>query len=506
MAASFAFSGTRCASNCLLKQNVIGKCKSAISCRQFSVSSACQVAGEPDGPRILTQDIPGPKSAALKNDLNNLQNPASVQLFINYGKSHGNYLCDADDNLFLDIYNQISSMPLGYNHPALIEAVRKPENMQAFVNRPALGVLPPNDFVDKLNTSLMSIAPPGLKEIQTMACGSCSNENAFKAVCFWYRNKDRGGKPPSEQELRSCMVNEFPGAANLSILSFMGGFHGRTFGALACTHSKPIHKLDVPSFDWPIADFPKYKYPLEEFAKENAAEDAKSLAHVEDLIDRYKKKCPVAGMIIEPIQAEGGDNHASDNYFKKLRKLCLDKGVAFICDEVQTGGGPTGKFWAHEYWGLEVPPDIVTFSKKMLTGGYFYRDEFRPNEGYRVFNTWLGDPSKMVLLQEVIKVVKEQNLLKNMEVTGVNLLNGLKDLQKKHSGKLFNVRGRGTFAAMDFISTEARDKVVKCLHKRGIHCGGSGTKTLRIRTALIFETKHANIFLDRLNQVLQEDF
>ncbi|KAG8195444.1 hypothetical protein JTE90_013896 [Oedothorax gibbosus] len=500
MAASFALSGPKYAS-------MIAKCKSAIGLRSWSMSSVRHLStGEPDGPKIVTQDIPGPKSNQLKTELGNLQNPSTVQLFIDYAKSTGNYLCDVDGNVFLDVYNQISSMPLGYNHPSLIAAVRDPANMDAFVNRPALGVLPPSDFVARLNSSLMSIAPPGLKEIQTMACGSCSNENAFKAVCFWYKNKERGGSPPTEQDLRSCMVNEAPGASNLSILSFMGGFHGRTFGALATTHSKPIHKLDVPSFNWPIADFPKYRYPLEDNARENKAEDERSLAHVEDLIETFRRKRPVAGLIVEPIQAEGGDNHASDDYFRKLRKLCLDKGVAFICDEVQTGGGPTGKFWAHEHWNLEVPPDVVTFSKKMLTGGYFYRDEFRPKEGYRVFNTWLGDPSKMVLLQEVIKVVKAQGLVKGMEVTGGHLVKGLEKIEKESKGKIRNVRGRGTFAAMDFVDASARDKAVKALHKKGIHCGGSGYKTLRIRTALIFENKHADIFLDNLSQVLNEDF
>lgn len=503
MAASFALSGTRYG---FLKHTMIAKCKSVIGGRHLSLSSVCHLSGEPDGPKIVTQDIPGPKSTSLKSELGNLQNAATVQLFIDYAKSHGNYLCDVDGNVFLDVYNQISSMPLGYNHPAMIEAVRNPANVEAFVNRPALGVLPPMDFVDRLNASLMSIAPPGLKEVQTMACGSCSNENAFKAVCFWYKNKERHGGPPSEQDLRSCMVNEAPGAANLSILSFMGGFHGRTFGALATTHSKPIHKLDVPSFDWPIADFPKYRYPLEDNQRENRAEDARSLAHVEDLFETFKRKRPVAGLIVEPIQAEGGDNHASDDYFRRLRKLCLDKGVAFICDEVQTGGGPTGKFWAHEHWGLEVPPDVVTFSKKMLTGGYFYRDEFRPKEGYRVFNTWLGDPSKMVLLQEVIRVVQEQDLLKNVESTGKVLMGGLEGLQKEYSGKISNVRGRGMFVAMDFVDGAARDKAVKALHKKGVHCGGSGNRSLRIRTALIFENKHAAIFLDRLNHVLKEGF
>ncbi len=132
-----------------------------------------------------------------------------------------------------------------------------------------------------------------------MMCGSCSNENAFKAICIWYANKNRGGKPFSEEELQSSMYNKAPGCPTVSLMSFEGAFHGRTFGdirkkkkrkeigfsfillgALACTHSKPIHKLDIPSFDWPIAPFPRYKYPLEENERENQKEDERCLARV----------------------------------------------------------------------------------------------------------------------------------------------------------------------------------------------------------------------------------
>jgi 4-aminobutyrate aminotransferase/(S)-3-amino-2-methylpropionate transaminase len=147
---------------------------------------------------------------------------------------------------------------------------------------------------------------------------------------------------------------------------------------LTCTHSKSIHKIDVPSFDWPVAKFPQYKYPLEDNVRENKEEEKKSLANVEELIEQWKKKgIPVAGIIVEPIQAEGGDNHGSPEYFQALQKLSKSKGVALIIDEVQTGGGPTGKMWCHEHFKLPTAPDIVTFSKKMQTGGFYHAPEFR---------------------------------------------------------------------------------------------------------------------------------
>lgn len=81
---------------------------------------------------------------------------------------------------------------------------------------------------------------------------------------------------------------------------------------------------------------------------------------------------PVAGIIVEPIQSEGGDNEASPYFFQQLQKIAKKHGAGLLIDEVQTGGGATGKMWCHEHFNLESPPDIVTFSKKMLTGGFYH--------------------------------------------------------------------------------------------------------------------------------------
>lgn len=194
-----------------------------------------------------------------------------------------------------------------------------------------------------------------------------------------YRQRERGENVAfSEEENCSSLINRPPGSPNLSILSFHGGFHGRTLGCLSTTHSKAIHKLDIPAFDWPIAHFPDYKYPLEENERENQEEDKKCLAEVEDLIVTYKKRgIPVAGIVIEPIQSEGGDNEASAEFFQQLQCIAKKHGAALLIDEVQTGGGPTGKMWCHEHFNLPSPPDIVTFSKKMQLGGYFHSLEMQ---------------------------------------------------------------------------------------------------------------------------------
>lgn len=471
---------------------------------QASLVKPYSTTSEPKEPVVRTKTIPGPKSAELKNQLGAVQSTGTVQYFADYEKSIGNYIYDVDGNILLDVYTQISSVPLGYNHPRLLNLFKDDKNVKTLINRPALGVFPGKEWPEKLQSILMNIAPKGLNKITTMMCGSCSNENAFKSIFIWYQNKLRGTTDFTEDEMNSCMINMPPGAPKLSILSFKGAFHGRTLGALSTTHSKYIHKIDVPSFDWPIASFPQYKYPLEENIAENKKEDEKSLSEVQSLIELYSTKGnPVAGVIVEPIQSEGGDNEASPEFFRALQQICKKNGVALLIDEVQTGGGSTGKFWCHEHFNLEYPPDVVTFSKKLQLGGYFHNDDFAPKQPYRVFNTWMGDPGKVILLEEILKVIQDDHLIENVNKAGKVLKGGLLSLEKEFPHLLNSTRGRGTFLAVNCCNTKVRDSIVNTLKLHGIQTGGCGDISIRFRPALIFKENHANIVLDRFRSVLK---
>jgi len=207
---------------------------------------------------------------------------------------------------------------------------------------------------------------------------------------MYHQRRKRGLKAPiSEEDLSSCMKNALPGSPgefcrigqkkwkfrsccpkrrsatchsnatriilqlDLAIMSFEGGFHGRLFGSLSTTHTKALHKVDIPAFaNWVSSPFPNLKYPLDQHEAENAKEETRCLAAAEKKMKN--SKTPIAALIVEPIQSEGGDNHASSKFFQGLRDLTKKHDILMIVDEVQTGVGATGDFWAHEAWNLTV--------------------------------------------------------------------------------------------------------------------------------------------------------
>ena len=458
-------------------------------------------ADEPAGPQVKTA-IPGPESKKATAYLNRVFDAQSLNMMANYQQSYGNYIADPDGNVLLDVYAQIASIPVGYNNPSLLLAATSPEMASALINRPALGNFPQHDWASILETGILRVAPKGLDQVFTALAGSDANETAYKAAFIWRRQQERGGADVdfSPEDMSSAMLNHAPGSPHLSIMSFTSAFHGRLFGSLSTTRSKPIHKLDIPAFDWPQAPFPALKYPLEQHVEENAAEEQRCLVEAERVIKEFHN--PVAAVIIEPIQSEGGDNHASPAFFAGLREITKRNNILFIVDEVQTGVGATGKFWAHEHWNLSEPPDMVTFSKKAQTAGYYYGNPaLRTNKPYRIFNTWMGDPARAILFRAIINEIERLKLVENAAMVGDYLYSGLEQLAKQYPDQIQNLRGkgRGTFIAFD---NPKRDEFLVKAKRHGINIGGSGVSAVRLRPMLIFQKHHADILLDIVKKII----
>ncbi|TVY75781.1 4-aminobutyrate aminotransferase [Lachnellula suecica] len=483
---------------------IASRLASKSSLRPYATSSAEQpfFTNEPSGPTVKTA-IPGPESQKAIAELDKVFDTRSLNMLANYQKSFGNYIADPDGNVLLDVYAQIASIPVGYSNPALHAAAVSEQMASALINRPALGNFPSHDWASILETGILSVAPKGLNQVFTAMAGSDANETAYKAAFMYRRQHERGGADVefSAEEISSAMNNQSPGAPQLSILSFKTAFHGRLFGSLSTTRSKPIHKLDIPAFDWPQATFPLLKYPLEEHAQENAKAEAESLADVERLITTHH--LPPCAVVIEPIQSEGGDNHASPAFFQQLRALTQKHNVLLIVDEVQTGVGATGKFWAHDHWNLSTPPDMVTFSKKAQTAGYYFGNPaLRPNKPYRQFNTWMGDPARAILFRAIIQEIERLDLVSNTAKVGEYLYNGIEDLAKRYPGEVQNLRGKGqgTFIAFD---SPRRDEFLKKAKSVGVNIGGSGERAVRLRPMLIFQRHHADILLEALEKIIK---
>ncbi|OGM46990.1 hypothetical protein ABOM_004443, partial [Aspergillus bombycis] len=424
-----------------------------------SLSLKMTVIPEPSAPSMQTA-VPGLLTNATKLELDVIFDARTTQLVIDYDKSSGNYLVDIDGNAYLDVYAQIASIPVGYNNPTLVKAAQSPAMISALVNRPAIGNFPSQQWLDLLRGGLMRAAPRGCTQVFTAQSGSEANELAFKAAFMAYHRKQRGDVP--------CFKNSF---------------HGRGFASLPATRSKPL------------------KYPVEEHEQDNRREEQRCLQEVGHLIDSWH--CLVAGIIVEPIQSEGGDNHASPEFFQGLQAITKTREICLVIDEVQTGFGGTGKFWGHEHWNLSAPADIVTFSKKAQTAGYFFSDSsLRPDKAYRQFNTWMGDAARIIMCNAVIDEILRENLVQKTARVGDILHDRLATLATKYPQFIQNLRGKrkGTYLAFD---TPDSSTLLKEMRSLGINIGSCGVSTIRLRPMLIFREEHISPLMEAFEKVFR---
>jgi len=160
--------------------------------------------------------------------------------------------------------------------------------------------------------------------------------------------------------------------------------------------------------------------------------------------------------------------------------------------------------WAHEHWGLEEGPDFVVFSKKALLGGYYYKDEFQPPGGYRIFNTWMGDMTKVLFFRSVLETIEKDGLANTVQEVSVNLRAILEKAAGTYPQYVSNLRGVGTIIAFDCATPALRDQLSTTMRNNGVLMGTNGTQSIRFRTALPFNLEHAAEFEGVFEKTLKQ--
>lgn len=257
---------------------------------------------------------------------------------------------------------------------------------------------------------------------------------------------------------------------------------------MTLTNTDPTKTDLFPKFQgWPRITSPGATFPLEGANLERTKQlEQQAIAEIEEAFRQNPDD--IACIILEPIQAEGGDNHFRPEFLAELRRLCDQNEALLIFDEVQTGVGMTGTMWAHQ--GLGVLPDIITFGKKTQVCGILVGprvDEVPDNvfhKSSRINSTWGGNLVDMVRFTKVLEIIEEENLVENARLVGQHLLGRLHQLQQEFPNLVSNVRGRGLMCAVDLPTAELRNTFREQCYANGLMILGCGDHSIRFRPAL----------------------
>jgi 4-aminobutyrate aminotransferase len=368
--------------------------------------------------------------------------------------SHGHncIIEDIDGNKYLDFTSNIGACPLGYSHPDIIETLAQYSSNGTYK-------IAGQDFYCQehadLAENISSILPSGFKTF-FINSGAEAVENAIKLA---YRKS-----------------GPLPG------ISCTGAFHGRTLGALSFTSSRPVHKYNFP-------EFPSKKI---KFCTDNSDVEI-------DAAEGLLKENKIAFIITEIIQGEGGYNVASKKFVSNLRRFATKYGVPLILDEVQSGIGHTGKWWAFEHYNIK--PDIMTAAKALQVGATAYDKKFDPGRKSVLSSTWGGgNRIDMAVGSKVIQVIKRDKLLDNATKMGSILKKGLDEISGKKG--VVDVRGLGLMVGVEFDTVTRRDKKLTELFKQGLLVLGAGQKSMRIIPPLIITKEQIHEGLEIMHSVL----
>ena len=435
-----------------------------------------------NAPEIKTS-LPGPKAKAIIEKDSKFVSPSYTRDYpFVIARGEGAVVEDVDGNRFLDCAAGIAVNSTGVSHPEVVKAIC--DQAQKFIHMSG------TDFYYepqvRLAEELAGIVPiDGAVRTFFGNSGTEATEAAIKLAR--YHTKRQG------------------------LIGFYGAFHGRSLGALSLTASKAVQRRGFMPFMPGV-----YHAPYPDVYRFNGSADAcaeASLSFIRDqLFMHLVSPDEVAALIVEPIQGEGGYVVPPKAFLQGLRELTSQHGIVFVCDEVQSGMGRTGKMFALEHFG--VTADVVNIAKGIASGLPLgvtcSRAEMMAWPPGAHASTFGGNPVSCAAATATIRLLKEQ-LIANAAAVGAHLMNGLRELQKKHA-VIGDVRGLGLMIGVEMVkdratkerAPEVRNALVQAMFKRGVLILGAGKNAVRFAPPLVLSKDQADAVLRAFDESLAE--
>ncbi len=434
---------------------------------------------------ILKTKLPGPRSIELLDVQDKLETSSRsytgfFNFAVDYGK--GSTVVDMDGNVFIDWFGGVSVLNLGHGHPAVMDAIKKQLEKLTHITE-----VPTETRIKYLKT-LNSVLPGKMRDnskILMTVTGADACEAAVSLARF-------NSKKPT-------------------IIAFTGSYHGIAGGIVGATSN--YHYREYAGFSTQNYVYAPYPYPYR-FSGDSKGEDISKevIERIEEMInDPYSGVPPVGGIIVEPIQGEGGYILPPDDFLPMLRETCDKHSIPLIIDEVQSGIGRTGKMWETEYHN--VTPDIMCISKSIGGGIPFssiaYRREFDELPKAFHLGTYRGNPLGLAAGAAILDVVKEERFLERVRSKGRYLVNRFEEI-KANSKNVGDVRGRGYMIANEIVKnkqeripgTELAGKIREAMFKKGVlmHTCGHYGNVMRFMAPLTIEDD----LIDRGTSIFEE--
>ncbi len=438
------------------------------------------------GPKLVGA-LPGPKSKAVVDADSKWMSPSYTRSYPMVAKrGRGARIEDVDGNEFLDLAAGIAVCSTGHCHPEVVKAIQDQAAELIHISG--------TDFYYEsmilLAERLSSIAPmPGPHK-------------------FYYGNS---GAEATECALKLARYH----TGRQNIIAFLGAFHGRTMGALSLTASKPQQRRRFAPL-MPGVTHVRYPYAYRGCSGGPQEEEAFALGcarYIEDKL--FKTTLPpeeVAAIFVEPIQGEGGYVVAPTIFMRELRKICDRHSILLVADEVQSGVGRTGKWWAIEHTGVQ--PDIVCMAKGIASGMplsvCMTRADIMDWKPGSHASTYGGNPVAIAAALATLNIVEREGMA-NAAKVGDTMMRRLKEWPKKHP-IVGDVRGRGLMIGVEIVKDqqtreaagEWRNQIELLAYERGLLVLGCGENSVRLAPPLILKQEEADIALDILEDCITQ--